>query len=158
MSDSWIVCLSLELSVYHLNCLITWIVCLSLELSVYHLNCLFITWIVCLSLELSVYHLNCLFITVCVTYVSQGKQTTTIILGLWCVPIQIILLYLKRRSAVGWGTALQVGRSRVRLPMVSLEFFNWHIQSGRAVALGSTQPLTKMRTRNISWGVKAAGA
>jgi hypothetical protein len=26
-------------------------------------------------------------------------------------------------SAVGWGTALQVGRTRVRFPMVSLEFF-----------------------------------
>ena len=26
-------------------------------------------------------------------------------------------------SAVGWGTVLQVGRSRVRFPMVSLEFF-----------------------------------
>jgi len=28
-----------------------------------------------------------------------------------------------RGSAVGWGTALQVGRSRVRFPMVSLQFF-----------------------------------
>ena len=28
-----------------------------------------------------------------------------------------------RGGAVGWGTALQVGRSRVRFPMVSLEFF-----------------------------------
>jgi len=28
-----------------------------------------------------------------------------------------------RGSAVGWGTALQVGRSRVRFPMMSLEFF-----------------------------------
>ena len=28
-----------------------------------------------------------------------------------------------RRSAVGWGTALQVGRSRFPFPMVSLEFF-----------------------------------
>ena len=26
-------------------------------------------------------------------------------------------------GAVGWGTALQAGRSRVRIPMVSLEFF-----------------------------------
>jgi hypothetical protein len=26
------------------------------------------------------------------------------------------------------------------------------------VALGFTQPLTEMSTRNISWGVKAAGA
>ena len=31
--------------------------------------------------------------------------------------------YRIRRSAVGWGTALQVGRLRVRFPMVSLEFF-----------------------------------
>jgi hypothetical protein len=28
-----------------------------------------------------------------------------------------------RSSAVGWGTALQAGRLRVRFPMVSLEFF-----------------------------------
>jgi hypothetical protein len=28
-----------------------------------------------------------------------------------------------RDGAVGWGTALQAGRSRVRFPMVSLEFF-----------------------------------
>jgi len=26
------------------------------------------------------------------------------------------------------------------------------------LALGSTQPLTEMSTRNVSWGVKAAGA
>jgi len=26
------------------------------------------------------------------------------------------------------------------------------------MALGSTQPLTEMSTRNICWGVKAAGA
>ena len=30
--------------------------------------------------------------------------------------------------------------------------------SGRAMALGLTQPLTEMSTRNITWGVKAAGA
>ena len=29
-----------------------------------------------------------------------------------------------RGGAVGWGTALQAGRSRVRFPLVSLEFFN----------------------------------
>ena len=29
----------------------------------------------------------------------------------------------ERVSAVGWGTALQVGRSRVRFPMMSLKFF-----------------------------------
>jgi hypothetical protein len=30
--------------------------------------------------------------------------------------------------------------------------------SSRPVALGSTQPLTEMSTRNISWEVKAADA
>ena len=36
--------------------------------------------------------------------------------------------------------------------------FYWHNPSGRTMALGLTQPLTEMSTRNISWGVKAAGA
>jgi hypothetical protein len=36
--------------------------------------------------------------------------------------------------------------------------FHWPNPSGRTMALGSTQPLTEMSTRNISWGVKAAGA
>jgi len=31
------------------------------------------------------------------------------------------------------------------------------IPSGRTVAQGSTQPLTEMSTRDISWRVKAAG-
>jgi len=30
--------------------------------------------------------------------------------------------------------------------------------SGCTMALGATQPLTEMSTRNISWGVNAAGA
>ena len=34
----------------------------------------------------------------------------------------------------------------------------YHNPSGRTMALGLTQPLTEMSTRNISWGVKAAGA
>jgi len=31
--------------------------------------------------------------------------------------------------------------------------FHWHNPSGRTMALGLTQPLTEMSTRNISWGV-----
>jgi hypothetical protein len=30
--------------------------------------------------------------------------------------------------------------------------FHWHNISGRTMALGSTQPLTEMSSRNISWG------
>jgi len=36
--------------------------------------------------------------------------------------------------------------------MLSLDFFHLHNPSGRSMALGSTQPLTEMSTRNISWG------
>ena len=54
-------------------------------------------------------------------------------------------------GAVGWGTALQAGRSRVRFPMMSLEFFYLHNPSGRTMALGLTQTLTEMSTSSISW-------
>jgi len=36
-----------------------------------------------------------------------------------------------------------------------MEIYN---PSGRTMALGSTQPLTEVGARNISWGVKVAGA
>jgi hypothetical protein len=53
-----------------------------------------------------------------------------------------------RGSVVGWGTMLQTGRSRVRVPMRWL-FFNWPNPSSRTMTLGSTQPLTEMSTRKI---------
>jgi hypothetical protein len=43
---------------------------------------------------------------------------------------------------------LQAGRSRVPFPM-SLDFFNGPNTSSRTTALGSTQPLTEMSTRNL---------
>ena len=63
-----------------------------------------------------------------------------------------------RGVAVGWGTAIQALRSRVRFPMVSLGIFHWNNPSGRTMALGLNQPLTEMSTRNIPWWVKVAGA
>jgi hypothetical protein len=47
-------------------------------------------------------------------------------------------------SVVGWGTMLQAGRSRVQVPMKSLDIFNCPNPSSR-----TTQPLTEMSTRNI---------
>ena len=49
----------------------------------------------------------------------------------------------RRGDAVGWGTALQAGRSRVRFPTV-IGIFHWHNPSGRTMAPRSTQPLTEM--------------
>ena len=50
---------------------------------------------------------------------------------------------------------LQARRLQVQYPMVSLEFFIDRILSV-LMALRSTQLLTEMSSRNISWRVKAA--
>ena len=63
-----------------------------------------------------------------------------------------------RDGAVGWGTALQAGKVAGSIPDGAIEIFHGHNPSGRTMALGSTQPLTEMSTRNTYWGVKAAGA
>jgi hypothetical protein len=44
---------------------------------------------------------------------------------------------------------LQAGRSRVRLPMRALHFFNLPNPSSHTMALGTTQPLREMSTRNL---------
>ena len=38
------------------------------------------------------------------------------------------------------------------IPDGVIETFHWHNPSDRTMALGSTQPLTEMSTRRISWG------
>jgi hypothetical protein len=57
-----------------------------------------------------------------------------------------------RGSVVGWGTMLQAGRSRDRIPMRSLDFFNLPNPSSHTMILGSTQPLTEMSTRYFLGG------
>ena len=61
-------------------------------------------------------------------------------------------------GAVCRRTALQAGRQRVRFRMVLLEIFYSHNPSARTIALGLTQSVTEMSTRNISCGVKVASA
>ena len=61
--------------------------------------------------------------------------------------------YINRIGAVGCGTAMLAGRSRVRFPMMSLEFFMDIILPAAlwSGALESTQPLTDMSTRNTAF-------
>jgi hypothetical protein len=54
-------------------------------------------------------------------------------------------------SVIGWGTMLQARRSRDRVPMRWI-FFNLPNPSSRNMALGSTQPLTEICTRNLPRG------
>jgi hypothetical protein len=58
-----------------------------------------------------------------------------------------------RGSVAGWGIMLQAGRSRVRFPMRPLDF-SIDSSSTRTTALGSTQSLTEMSTRNLPGEVK----
>jgi hypothetical protein len=39
------------------------------------------------------------------------------------IHVKVVTEFVLSGGAVGWGTALQAGRSRVRFPIVSLEFF-----------------------------------
>jgi hypothetical protein len=57
-----------------------------------------------------------------------------------------------RGDAFGWGTVLQAGRSRVLLPFFVIGSLSWLNPSSRSMALGWTQPLTEVSTKNIFWG------
>jgi hypothetical protein len=56
-----------------------------------------------------------------------------------------------------WCNMLQAGRSWVRFTIRSLIFFfNWRNPSSSTMALGSTQPLAEMSTRNLPGGERPA--
>jgi hypothetical protein len=60
-------------------------------------------------------------------------------------------------SMVGSGTMLQAGRSPIRVPD-EVDFFNSPNPSSHTMALGSTQPLIEISTRNLPGGKKMANA
>ena len=71
-----------------------------------------------------------------------------------------ILLWENAALYIGWGTrwrnwlrhSATNGKVAGSIPDGVTEIFHWHNPSGRTMALGLTQPLTEMSTRNISWG------
>ena len=56
------------------------------------------------------------------------------------------------------GHCASIRKVALSIPYGVTGIFHWQNPSGRTMALGLTQPLTEMSTRNISCGVKAAGA
>ena len=59
---------------------------------------------------------------------------------------------------IHYKMSLQARRFAGSIPDGVIGIFHWHNPYGRTVALGLTQSLTEMSTRNISWEVKAASA
>ena len=109
---------------------------------------------------------------------GEGGQTTSLERKIWmrvkkptisyeCAHICInkytyIFIYLYIYRVTRWhswlrrcATSRKVAGS---IPDGVIGIFHRHNPSDRTMALGSTQPLTEMSTRNVSWGVKAAGA
>jgi hypothetical protein len=64
---------------------------------------------------------------------------------------QVVVKSGPRGSIDCSGAMLQAGRSRVRVPMRSLTFYNLSNPSSRTMALGFTQPLTEMTIRKCFW-------
>jgi len=63
----------------------------------------------------------------------------------------VLKTVLKFTLKLHYATNRQVAGS---IPGGAIGIFQWHNPSGRTMALGSTQPLTEMSTRCISWGGK----
>jgi hypothetical protein len=61
-----------------------------------------------------------------------------------------------------WRSCLRHGSTRQKvtgsIPNGVIGIFHGHIPSDHTMALGLTQPLREMSTRNTSWEVKAASA
>jgi hypothetical protein len=75
------------------------------------------------------------------------------------------VLYIIRESLIALSALAQLighwatGRKATgSIPDSCIETFHCHHPAGRTVALGSTQSLTVISTRNMFFGVKAAGA
>ena len=66
-------------------------------------------------------------------------------------PRPVWKIYIYIYMYICWGPTLQARGYRTRSPTVSLEFFIDIILPAALWPLGSTQPLTEMSTRNISW-------
>jgi len=77
------------------------------------------------------------------------------VLSIFCVR----LFYFRGTQWRIWlrhcATSLKVAGS---IPDGVNGIFHGHNPSSRTMALGLTQPLTEMSSRNISWGLIAAGA
>ena len=70
-----------------------------------------------------------------------------------------LLSIIGARGGGSWLRHCAVSRKVAgSIPDSVIVIFQWHNPSGRTMTLGLTQPLAEMSSRDISFGVKAAGA
>ena len=88
---------------------------------------------------------------------------TFFIVWTWVLPTRCLLkcilayhfytcVFRGPRLRSGYSAVLQIGRFPHSFPDGVIGIFHWHNPSDRTMALGLTQPLTEMSTREISWG------
>ena len=114
-----------------------------------------------LKLQLILY-LNCVTISsnIAVSVYIKGQFCSSYLMFVksflsGCPQTQLSTLYFTRWRSWQCVTGREVA---VSIPTGVIGIFHSHNPSGRTMALGSTQPLTEMSTRKISWTVKAASA
>jgi hypothetical protein len=77
------------------------------------------------------------------------SQVCPAVLLMYC----FILYVLNMGTAVAWWLRCCATNQKVAgsIPYGVIGIFHWHNPPDRTIALGSTQPLTEMSTRRISW-------
>jgi len=115
-----------------------------------------------LSLHFSLQFLTFIFFksSTCLSHLSLGLPILYIYIYIFKFNFVFVLLSSTWSQWCSWlqryATSQKVMGS---IPDGVIRIFPWHNPSGRTMALGSsTQPVTEMSTRNISWGVKTASA
>jgi hypothetical protein len=85
----------------------------------------------------------------------QGAEMHIYTLPEWLVSIYIFRWYNKcvGHAVAQWLRHCDTNRKVAgSIPDGVIGIFHWHNPSGHTMALESTQPLTELSTRNISWG------
>ena len=77
----------------------------------------------------------------------------------WTSEVTVSSGYMQYSQWRSWFRHCATSRKvAVSIPDGVIGIFHWRNPSGHIMDLGSTQLLTEMSTRNISWVIKAAGA
>jgi len=112
----------------------------------------------------NIYLPRCLFITLVINNRRWGSSTTCnqhpqykskacYSVGVYCILPKRISLHSAWKSVSLCHHHCPTSRKvAVSIPDGVIGIFQLHNPSGRTMALGLTQPLTEMSTRNISWG------